>query len=229
MTSWTWMYQHIIVMLIAILVTVQPSPAYASSQGRSDKVVYFTFDDGPSATYTPKVLDVLHREHVHATFFLVGSRCQESPMLVQRIRAEGHEVGNHGYFHHDLRRVPIRVMAQEVEKTDVVIMKACGSKPVYFRPPGGLMNPSGYGEIHRLGHRMVLWTVDSVDHKAQTSTEIVQNVVRTARPGAVILFHDGITPSKYTAEALPKLIHYFRDKGYTFDVLPVGHTTFKVF
>jgi peptidoglycan/xylan/chitin deacetylase (PgdA/CDA1 family) len=195
-----------------------------------DKVVYFTFDDGPSQTYTPLVLNILRKEGVPATFFVVGSRANEAPFLIRRIRKEGHELGNHGYSHNYFRDISVGQLEYEVRTTDRTIQRICGVIPYYFRPPGGIMSPDGYKALHRLGHHAVLWTVDSRDHKSVTYREIVENVMRQVRPGSVILFHDGISKTRHTIQALPILIHDLRMQGYRFQVLPIGGaTTFKVY
>ncbi|MBX5437508.1 MAG: polysaccharide deacetylase family protein [Alicyclobacillaceae bacterium] len=192
----------------------------ASHPGGHAAVVYFTFDDGPSQRYTPQVLDILARYRVHATFFVLGSRCQEFPAIARRIRREGHQIGSHGFDHRSLLAQTEAGVRTEVLKTDEVVFRVCGVRPLYFRPPGGLVKPQDREAIHQLGHPIVLWTIDSEDWKAHRASEIVQNVERAARPGAIVLFHDGVSASRYTVQALPELIRFFRSRGYQFETLP---------
>lgn len=216
--------------LLGLSLAFSPCTSVPASTTLPDKVVYFTFDDGPSRTYTPQVLNLLRNEHVKATFFLVGSRCTEEPNLVRRIVAEGHEVGNHGYTHQFITNESLTTLQSEVKRTDDAIYRASGLKPVYFRPPGGLFRVTELATLHALGHRTVLWTVDSRDWHATAADPIVENVVEHVKPGAVVLFHDGLTPTKFTIAALPVIISTLRHQGYHFDILPVARrTVFKVF
>ncbi|MCL6547926.1 MAG: polysaccharide deacetylase family protein [Alicyclobacillus sp.] len=192
---------------------VQAAPATA-------KVVYFTFDDGPSQRYTPQILDILAQHHVRATFFVLGFRCREFPDIVRRIRREGHQIGSHGFDHRSLLAQSEQGLRAEVLRTDEVVMKVCGVRPLYFRPPGGLVKPGDEEAIHRLGHPIAMWTLDSQDWKARSAAEIVRNVESGARSGAIVLFHDGVSNSRLTVQALPELIQYFAAHNYRFQTLP---------
>ncbi|MCF8567987.1 polysaccharide deacetylase family protein [Alicyclobacillus tolerans] len=201
-----------IVVLCSILC---PVPAHAAQ-----KVLYLTFDDGPSIVYTPRILDILKQEHVKATFFVLGFRSEQFPGLVRRISKEGHEIGNHGYYHEHIVRKSRDWVIEDIQKTDVAIRKAAGVIPVYYRPPGGLIDKQEVSTIRKTGHPIALWTVDSVDWKSYSATTIVHNVMNGIRPGAIVLLHDGVTNSQYTTQALPILIRKCRAQGYTFQVLP---------
>ncbi|GGI99875.1 hypothetical protein GCM10010885_06450 [Alicyclobacillus cellulosilyticus] len=202
-----------------------PAAAAAAVKAKAapgDKVLYLTFDDGPSPRYTPLILDVLKREHVRATFFVLGERSTWYPWLVRRERAEGHEIGNHGYVHRLITEEPEAQMVADVRRADAAIRRASGILPLYFRPPGGAVTPQARRVLNRLGHPIALWSVDSQDWRPGTSTmAIVRAVMRDARPGAVVLFHDGVSNSRRTAEALPVIIRHLRARGYRFDVLPI--------
>lgn len=182
------------------------------------KVIYFTFDDGPGG-YTPQILNVLRQEHVCATFFILGYRCREMPSIVRRIQHDGHEIGSHGYDHRNLTRQSESVIKLEIQMADSAIVQAIGKKPLYYRPTYGGIDRRDIPFIQRMGHPVVFWTVDSLDWKAKSASIIVQNVERSARPGSIVLFHDGITPSRWTAQALPALIRYYRARGYVFRTL----------
>ncbi len=197
--------------LASILGIFTDEPAFAQS-----KVIYLTFDDGTGAISTPRILNVLRREHVHATFFVLGDRCKELPSVVRRIQREGHEIGNHGYDHRDLRNQPDDVIESEIKHADATILQITGRKPLYYRPAYGGLDRREIHVIRHMGHPVMFWTVDSLDWKVHSVGDIVRNVEEHARPGSVVLFHDGISNSYLTAQALPEIIRYYRAKGYVF-------------
>ncbi|WAH38704.1 polysaccharide deacetylase family protein [Alicyclobacillus dauci] len=184
------------------------------------KIVYLTFDDGPSLIYTPQILDILKREHVHATFFVLGSRVEEFPKISKRLIHEGHEVGNHGYHHDFLQEKTPAWVASDIRRTDVIVHHVIGSHAHYYRPPGGIITEPELRSVNTLGHPVVLWTVDSQDWKADGWEQIVQTVLRDTRPGSIILMHDGVSKSRYTVKALPVIIESLKNAGYQFRKLP---------
>ena len=184
------------------------------------KVLYLTFDDGPSERYTPKILDILHRERVHATFFVLGFRCKQYPIITKRIHREGHEIGNHGFYHQQIVNKDNAWLRRDVLKTDQIIHRICGVQTMYYRPPGGLISDTELTEIRKTGHHVMLWTVDSQDWKTNSTQSILRNVYREVKPGSVILLHDGVTNSQFTVKALPILIRTLKFQGYVFKVLP---------
>lgn len=184
------------------------------------KKVYLTFDDGPSERYTPVILSILRKEHVHATFFVLGFRAQMYPQTAKRIHEEGHEIGNHGFYHTHLTGKSKSWIMMDVAKADSAITAVCGVKPFYFRPPGGLLDPPDWQTVRKMGHGVALWTVDTEDWKARSEKTIIDAVKKKTQPGSIILMHDGVSGSFYTALALPKVIRYLKSEGYTFDILP---------
>lgn len=186
----------------------------------SEKVVYFTFDDGPSLYYTPKILDVLKSNHVHATFFVLGKRCVEFPDIVRREQREGHTIGTHGYDHRSIQKQSHAFIQYEVSQADDAIARVTGKKPLYYRPTYGGIDEQERPIIQKMGHPIVLWSVDSHDWNAKGEQSIIQNVIRRVQPGSIVLFHDGISSSRYTLQALPSLIQYFKHEGYTIQCFP---------
>lgn len=205
-------------MTLCLTMTSMPRTTATATPAR---LVYLTFDDGPSQRYTPRVLDILRRERVRATFFVLGYRCDEFPRLVRRIRREGHEIGSHGYYHRLLVHEPEAIVKSDLLRADAAIEHACGTRPVYYRPPYGAMDEADKSLVQRLGHPIALWTVDSEDWKATSDVAIIANVRQAIRPRAIVLFHDGVSASRWTVRALPVLIRYLRSQGYSFQVLPV--------
>ncbi len=171
-----------------------------------------TFDDGPSAEYTPQVLDMLKARHLKATFFLVGQNVEAHADIVRRIIAEGHEVGNHTWDHPLLSKLTDEQATDEIDKTQKAIAAACGVTPSLLRPPYGALNKPQHTWIpHDLKLNVIYWSVDTEDWKRPGVFPIVQRVLEGARPGAIILQHD-IHPQ--TIEAMPAALDGLVARGY---------------
>lgn len=157
----------------------------------SDPRVALTFDDGPDRRFTPKVLDVLKKHDVKATFFLMGSRVRGLPMITKRIDEEGHSIGNHTYWHPKLYTESLERMWWEVNETEKAISEVVGYKPRLFRAPyGGLTEPLLSG-LANMELSVVGWSVDSLDWKGISAEEVENNVLGNTVPGSIILMHSG--------------------------------------
>lgn len=151
---------------------------------------HLTFDDGPDPERTPLVLDLLARFGIRATFFVIGERAARAPQLVRRIAAEGHTLGNHSWDHPSmigLSRIEIR---QQLSRCQGVIGSILGTTPSWVRPPYGRRDYRFYQESKRLGLVPMLWSVDSWDWLGIGSTSVARRL-RRARPGDIVLLHDG--------------------------------------
>lgn len=179
--------------------------------------VALTFDDGPDPRYTPQVLDILAREGVQATFFLVGRKAERHPELVRAIVEGGHDLGNHSWNH-----VPPWLQTawgayRDHMKTNRVIAVAAGAltPPPFARAPWGLPNLGEWWGTLRSGQRYVHWTVHAYDWRpGVTPAEIERRVMEQASPGGVVLLHDGTGyPGDPAAmiQALPEIIHHLRE------------------
>lgn len=194
--------------------------AFASSS----RPIYLTFDDGPNPIWTPRVLEILRRKHVHATFFVLGYEAVKYPAIIRQIHRDGHEIGNHGYYHTFIVNKSRAWVMSDVLRTDKAVASISGTKPQYFRPPGGILSLSDVGLISHIGHPIAMWTVDTNDWKAKNKASIVAAVRKNVKPGAIILLHDGIsTTSRYTVQALPAIIDNLRNRGYSFYTLPPNY------
>ena len=180
-----------------------------------EKVVALTFDDGPDPLYTGFVLDVLKAKNVKATFFILGDNAKHNPDLLKRICAEGHEVGNHGYSHSYMSSQFI----QELERTDEVVFQAIQQHTHFYRPPGGIISKSVIEGVKDKGYVLTLWSIDSKDWRNPGPTRIVQNVVKSSFPGAIILLHDGGEKREQTIQALSSIIEQLKQQGYRFVTL----------
>ncbi len=175
--------------------------------------VALTFDDGPHGERTAQYLDVLKRERVKATFFLVGRMVDKYPELAQRMVAEGHEVANHTYDHLRLPTISVKQAEWELREGARAIDRAVGSPTRLFRPPGGEYDDETVDLVKRMGYVMVLWTDDPADFVSPAPGTIEERVVGRLSNGGILLLHDGL-PN--TLEVLPKLIRAIRAKGYKF-------------
>lgn len=180
-----------------------------------EKVVALTFDDGPDPTDTPDVLDILKAKDVRATFFVLGQAAQANQNLLKRLIKDGHEIGNHS-FNHDYQQ---RRLVEEMSKTDQEVFAATGTHTYFYRPPGGFLSPSQLDTIKKNGHVVALWSVDSKDWCNPGPKQIVNNVLKSVFPGAIILLHDGGYHRVQTVKALEPLIDALRNRGYRFATL----------
>lgn len=183
----------------------------------SEKYIALTFDDGPDEL-TEQILDVLHRNSVKATFFVVGENCTFRSKTLKRIYDEGHELGNHTYTHMTFRGKSEQQITEEILHTNKVIQEITGETPHLFRPPGGTLNLKIVHVAQALNLRIVLWSPDedSKDWRSPGVGRIIQNVVPHAKEGKIVLLHDGGGKRRQTLQALPQIISELRKNGYTF-------------
>jgi peptidoglycan/xylan/chitin deacetylase (PgdA/CDA1 family) len=173
-----------------------------------------TFDDGPHPEHTPALLDVLKKEEVGATFFLLGDRARRFPGLVRRIAAEGHLIGHHSYSHSEPRQTSARQLLDEVNRTQELLTTLVGGPSPWFRPPKGKLTAAKLLRLWRAGQTVVLWNVDPKDYSCRSPLEVRAWFNR--RPlggGDVVLLHDSLP---YAAEMLTDLIHSTRHRGLSF-------------
>jgi peptidoglycan/xylan/chitin deacetylase (PgdA/CDA1 family) len=194
---------------LAVAQTSLPSGA-----GRS---IALTFDDGPTAEVTPKILDVLRAKGVRATFFFVGSRVEANPELVRLVRREGHVIGNHTYSHPPLFcfLTPGR-LRDELGRGQDAIRQATGEVPTLFRSPVGLRHPLLEPALARIGLGFVLWSIRTYDTRPQTVDSLRQRILDRVRPGSIVLLHDRRgRGSAVMLDVLPDLIDQLRARGYS--------------
>lgn len=196
--------------------TTVPPPTVPPANG---SVVYFTFDDGPHPTYTPQVLDVLARYGAKGTFFVVGQAVGPQAAIVGRMLREGHSVQNHTWAHPDLSKVGRDQFFSEITATNDAIVAAGGRRPGCLRPPYGARNSSVDGWAAEAGLRITLWQVDPQDWRRPGVDVIVDNIVRFARPGSVILLHDGGGNREQSVAALDRALSRLSSAGYRFEAL----------
>jgi peptidoglycan-N-acetylglucosamine deacetylase len=188
-------------------------PARAAPEPCAAGHVHLTFDDGPSRTATPDILDTLAAHGVTATFFVVGQMAAAHPALVQRESQEGHTVGNHSWDHPDLTTLDRGQVESQLQDTDDVIERATGTTPTQWRPPYGATNSAVEAAAADVGlTSMVLWTVDPRDWADPPATTVRDRVLHAVRPDSIILLHDGTGAN--TPRALPMILTGLADEGY---------------
>lgn len=176
--------------------------------------VAMTFDDGPSAALTPKLLDLLAAHHMKATFFVVGENAANHPEILRRAVKEGHEIGNHTWSHPNLAKMGDEGVRRELQRTDDAIRNAIGIRPTLMRPPYGSITARQKRWIHDdFGYRVIIWDVDPLDWKRPGPSVVTSRILKEARPGSIILAHDIHAP---TIEAMPATFDQLQAKGFKF-------------
>jgi peptidoglycan/xylan/chitin deacetylase (PgdA/CDA1 family) len=177
-----------------------------------------TFDDGPDPEHTPRVLDILEREGVQATFFLIGQRAAANAGIARRMAGDGHDLGNHTWSHRSLWLCGPRQTEREIVGGHEAIAEAAGSAPRYFRAPWGMANLAAFPVLRRLGTPCIRWTVQPEGRQPVDPEVQSRRAARGVRPGAILDLHDsdGVAGAgARLTRALPMLIGALRDAGYT--------------
>jgi peptidoglycan/xylan/chitin deacetylase (PgdA/CDA1 family) len=204
------------------------SPVFGPVVGRGPREheVYLTFDDGPNGRTTERIVNILERAGVPATFFMVGRHVVRSPGLARDVALAGFGIGNHTYTHTKLTLLGPRRTAEEISLAHGAIVRATGMAPRWFRAPHGYRNPWVRTAVTRHGYRVAGWTFGVWDTALPGAAVIRSRIRRGLRPGAVLLLHDGDGSASagdrdQTAEALPGIIEDCQGMGYAFR--PLDH------
>lgn len=174
------------------------------------KAVALTFDDGPNADSSKEILDILKKEHIKATFFILGEQAKENPKIVKQIYKDGHELGNHSFTHANLANLSPKKIKKELTLTNKYIKKASGKNPTVFRPPYGSYDQ----RVIKLSKvPMILWSVDTLDWKNHSTSSILKNIEAEKSQYMTLLMHD---IHQTSADSLPKVIAKLKRENYTF-------------
>jgi len=205
----------------------QSKDVQSRKQGKNEKVIYLTIDDGPSPA-TPLILDILEKEKVKATFFVVGSNCIKYPQYLKEIYQKGHLIGNHSYSH-NYKNIykDFNHFVEDFKKAQDTIYKITGIKPKYYRFPGGSLNRVSTQIKKFLDTNEIVYidwnaiTGDSnKNHEKLSPSQILKITIYTAhkRNEVVLLMHDSLS-KKNVIEALPSIIRTFKKQGYKFETV----------
>lgn len=187
--------------------TAEPAAAIVNENG---PVIALTFDDGPYPKVTGHILDVLEKNGVCATFFVLGSRIEGREDVLTRMEELGCEIGNHSFSHADLTRLSKADCQRELSDTDAEIRRVTGHEASVVRPPYGYYNKAVRSAA---GRPLILWTVDTNDWRGKAPGEIADYVIQQAKEGSVILMHDQQTQ---TADAMEMIIPTLIEEGFRF-------------
>ncbi len=212
-----------------------PSPYTIEYYGYKPGAVALSFDDGPDPTWTPKILDILKRENVHATFMMIGEQAQDNVGLMKRVMAEGHEIGNHTWTHPDISEISPGQVELQLNLTERLFGSKLGVKPLFFRPPYSIDQEPDTNDqaapaylIQKMGYTIVGNKIDTGDwderqrKTPQAITDDVLEQLQTMKTkpqfrGSIILLHDGGGDRSVTVATLPVLIEGLRAHGYAIE------------
>jgi peptidoglycan-N-acetylglucosamine deacetylase len=191
----------------------------------TDKVVALTFDDGPNGKYTEEVLNILDREGIKATFFLVGKNVEAYPEITREIMQRGHIIGNHSYTHP--WKLPFETkqsILNEVHKTENSIYNIDSLHTTLFRPPHGIRSPWMLNVLKNEGYEVITWDDMTIDYTKVKSANIANTIIKKVRPGSIIVLHDGLNLNhkvsrENTVEALDIIIKELKKENYKFVTL----------
>ena len=189
----------------------QGEPAQTTDIDPARPMIALTFDDGPRAAVTNRILDCLQQYGGRATFFMVGSNVDGNAAAVQRMAAQGCEVGNHTYNHKYISKIGQSGIISQVGDTNQKIAAICGISPVVMRPPGGYIDGASLAVLGTMGMPAIMWSIDTRDWQHRNPQKTINNVLSQVRDGDVILMHDIYST---TADAAVVLIPELTARGF---------------
>ena len=186
-----------------------------SHGAREGKRIALSFDDGPHPSFTPRILEILDKYGITATFFMIGCNVSYYPEVAKAVYKKGHEIGNHTYHHPHMKKLSIEMLKEEVLKTEEVLRQNGIPSPKLFRPPEGFRSAEQVSVLSSLGYQTIIWSVDTRDWQGREAREIVSGVLDDIQGGDILLFHD-YTSQRNTITALDQLIPRLLEDGYKF-------------
>ncbi|EJO5348708.1 polysaccharide deacetylase family sporulation protein PdaB [Clostridium botulinum] len=188
----------------------------------NENKISLTFDVSRGDEYIDKILDVLDKNHVKATFFLVGDWVNQNPEKVKKIYDKGHEIGNHSHSHPDMSRISKEKIIKDININDANIRKITGEGANLFRFPKGEYNDEAVDTVNKMGFHSIQWDVDSIDWKEEGADLEYERVIKKTKAGSILLFHN---TAKYTPDNLSRIIKVLKQNGFEF--VKVGDLIYK--
>ncbi len=204
-------------------------PNYVWNMSTTEKIIYLTFDDGPTPEITNWTLDILKQYRAKASFFCIGHNIEKHPEIFQNILNSGHAIGNHTHNHIKGWETKVEDYLNNINLCESVLKSQIASSKIFnqnslivnlFRPPYGQITPKQGKKLISLGYKIIMWDILSFDWDKNVSPEqCLDNVLNKASNGSIIVFHDSVKASKNMQYALPKVLEHFVGKGFSFEAL----------
>ncbi len=218
------MKKLILIIALCLCVTITSIPVMAESNSdivflkgsECEKKIALTFDDGPHPRYTDKILDILAKYNIKATFFVIGVNIENYPDPLKRIKEEGHEIGNHSYDHSNEKNIDSACAEAEISKCEELIYNSVGVIPSLFRPPQGQYSKEVEQVAQSKNYSIILWSIDTRDWEHNSASSIMNTVNKNIKGGDIILMHDYVSGKNTTCEALELIIPSLLEQGYEF-------------
>lgn len=186
----------------------------------TEKVIYLTFDDGPTPEITEWTLNILDEYNAKATFFCIGNNIEKYPEIFKSIIKKEHAIGNHTHNHLKGWLTSTKNYLSNTKKAQEEIDKYYKNN-FLFRPPYGRIKPKQSKNLTKLGYRIIMWNILSKDWDKNIKKEnCLENVINKTSSGDIVVFHDSIKASRNMQYTLPRMLKYFTDKGYEFKRIP---------
>jgi peptidoglycan-N-acetylglucosamine deacetylase len=182
----------------------------------TQKVIALTFDDGPDKPYTQQILDVLNKNDVKATFFVLGGNAKANPDLIKEMMSQGHELGNHTMSHSKMKGRSVEAMVNDIQSVDTILHNLGYTKAIPFRAPMGITSDNLKVALQKLNKEHVLFTFLPQDWTKISADQIYNNVMKEMKPGLIITLHDGGNRRENTVKATQMLITELKQQGYQF-------------
>ena len=178
--------------------------------------IALTFDDGPDQVQTPKVLDLLKKYGIKATFFVLGEEVEYQKEMLKKVHDAGHEIGNHFYKHENIHKLSEKQIRESIIKNNELIEDAIGVKPTLVRPPYGIITDSLKKVCGELKMDIITWNKDSKDWNKTPDSKIIKEMLKSPANGDILLFHDGSKTYTNTLSSLDVIIPSLQKKKYEF-------------
>lgn len=204
------------------LVVKKVFPNYIWEIPTVEKTLFLTFDDGPTPNITEWVLNTLNQYHAKATFFCIGDNVRKYPEIFNQIVNEGHTIGNHSNNHINGWKTKTKSYLENVLLAEESIrnQNLQSSLTNLFRPPYGQIKPKQGKKLMALGYRIVMWDVLSFDwDKTVSKQQCFERVISKSKNGSIIVFHDSLKALDNMKFALPKILEYYSEKGFSFKAI----------
>ena len=203
--------------MLTLSLTTRPCLAAqgACRSVRNDEMkIALTFDDGPHPALTKRILEILAKYDVKATFFMVGVNVENYPDAARAVLEAGHEIGNHTYSHRILKQLSPQEIDDEIGRCEDVLEELCEYRPHLFRPPEGALSPLVEADADQNDYSLILWSLDTRDWEDKNADHIAQKVLEKVKSGDIILMHDYIGHGSRTPEALEMLLPKLLSRGF---------------